>query len=557
MNPRQLFSRAIPRRALVLVAVLGASLAWAAPQAVDAAAPAAVARGEDCFDQIPQPDPALLEGLPVASDNERVDLQAPAFSNPTAVDNPLFPISDLHSVVLLGTVGGEDFRVEVTLLADPRIIEWNCQEVPTLVSQYVAFLDGQLYEVALDFYAQADDGSVWYFGEDVFNYEDGEVADTEGTWLAGREGPAAMIMPGDPQVGDVFRPENAPPLVFEEVTIQATGQTVDGPLGPVQGAIFTQELHLDGGFETKTFAPGYGEFATGDKEDVEVLALAVPTDALPIAAPQELDALLTDAVAAFEAAMADDFEAAGAALSAMNAAWLGYSVGAAALPPSLAEQMDAALAALGEAITAEDSDLAADSALQAARATLDFLLRYEATLEVDIARLGVGARQALLDAASQDGSAVLGDVATLKWTRDRLTRALAAPELQAIDAALEDLGAAAEEDDFDAASSAAAALLKVLAGLQHDGLPLFEGWNQLQAFPRGVAGVDRTIAYLNAAVDPGVSWETVAHFEDGAWRQAFRAAPLPAFNTLSEVEPGGDYWLFVSREAALSFLQSR
>ena len=63
------------------------------------------------------------------------------------------------------------------------------------VSQYVAFLGGSIEEVAYDLYAQADDGSVWYFGEDVFDFRDGAIVVTEGTWLAGKDGPAAMIMP--------------------------------------------------------------------------------------------------------------------------------------------------------------------------------------------------------------------------------------------------------------------------------------------------------------------------------------------------------------------------
>ena len=113
------------------------------------------------------------------------------------------------------------------------------------------------HEVALDWYAQADDGSVWYLGEDVFNYDAGVVADTHGTWQAGREGPAAMIMPGDPQVGNVYRPENAPGVVFEEVTVQSIDRTVHGPLGPIDGAIVTQELHMDATTEGKIFAPGY------------------------------------------------------------------------------------------------------------------------------------------------------------------------------------------------------------------------------------------------------------------------------------------------------------
>jgi len=115
-------------------------------------------------------------------------------------------------------------------------------------------------KVALDFYAQVDDGSVWYFGEDVFNYEDGVVVDNEGTWLAGKDGPPGMIMPADPKVGNVYRPENIPGVVFEEVTVQAVSQTVGGPRGPVSGAIFVQEHLMDGTIEDKVFAPGYGEF---------------------------------------------------------------------------------------------------------------------------------------------------------------------------------------------------------------------------------------------------------------------------------------------------------
>ena len=65
----------------------------------------------------------------------------------------------------------------------------------TRIHQYVAYSGGRILEVALDWYAQADDGSVWYFGEDVFNYEDGVVADTHGTWLAGKDGRQAVSCP--------------------------------------------------------------------------------------------------------------------------------------------------------------------------------------------------------------------------------------------------------------------------------------------------------------------------------------------------------------------------
>jgi hypothetical protein len=46
--------------------------------------------------------------------------------------------------------------------------------------------------------------------------------------MAGREGPPAMIMLAHPRVGDVFRTENVPGIVFEEVTvdpIRSSGST--------------------------------------------------------------------------------------------------------------------------------------------------------------------------------------------------------------------------------------------------------------------------------------------------------------------------------------------
>ena len=79
-----------------------------------------------------------------------------------------------------------------------KAITWGGRQETTWIDQYVAYGGGRILEVALDWYAQADDGSVWYFGEDVFNSEDGVVADAHGTWLAGKDGPPGMIMPAQP-----------------------------------------------------------------------------------------------------------------------------------------------------------------------------------------------------------------------------------------------------------------------------------------------------------------------------------------------------------------------
>ena len=191
--------------------------------------------------------------------------------------------------MLLGNNEGHPIRIETTLMHEPKVIEVDGQAIETLVSQFVSYQDGRIHEVATDWYAQGDDGAVYYLGEDVFNYEDGVVADTDGTWIAGDDAPIAMIMPADPQPGDVFRPENIPGELMEEVTIKQVDVTVDGPHGPIDGAIIGQENHtLEGVYEDKWFAPGYGEFFSGVGDSLESLGIGIPTGALDGPVPGEL-----------------------------------------------------------------------------------------------------------------------------------------------------------------------------------------------------------------------------------------------------------------------------
>ena len=312
-----------------------------------------VGSGEGSPETIPQP---VVENLAVAAESERVDIAMPTFSDPTNVTNPLFPVSQQASVLMLGHVDGKPFRTEVTLLPDTRIIEWQRQRVETLVSQYVAFLDGQIEEVAYDFYAQADDGSVWYFGEDVFDFRNGVIFGTQGTWTAGKDGPAAMIMPGDPKVGDVYRTENIPGVAFEEVTVGSVGETLEGPIGPIDGGLLGEELHADGTTEDKIFAPGYGEFSTAGGGDLEALALAVPTDALDGPVPAELVTLETGAADVFEAARSGDWRAASIAVEGMTVAW--HTYGAGEVPRMIEPRMTRTLQALAAGVDAHDGETA-------------------------------------------------------------------------------------------------------------------------------------------------------------------------------------------------------
>lgn len=166
------------------------------------------------FDEIPQPNLAQseLKDLPVAPNEKRIDIKKPIFSNPTNITNPLFPVNDLKQAILLGNDDGTPLQVNYTLLPKNRnrIFRWDGKKIETRTIQYSAYYDRRLIEYAYDWYAQADDGSVWYFGEEVSNLVNGKITDTHGTWLAGKDGPIAMIMPSNPKVGNVYRVENIP-----------------------------------------------------------------------------------------------------------------------------------------------------------------------------------------------------------------------------------------------------------------------------------------------------------------------------------------------------------
>jgi hypothetical protein len=421
---------------------------------------------------VPQPTAAQmaasgLSKLPVAPDSKRVDLTAPPFSDPTEVTNPLFPISDLHSAVLNGRIDGKPFHTETTLLPYTRAVEWPPgHQVETLVSQYAAFLDGRIQEVALDYYAQADDGSVWYFGEDVADYNpQGFIAFTTDSWLAGKDGPPAMIMPGEPKVGEAFRTENIPGVVFEEVTVKTLDKTVKGPPGPVQAAMVGQELHDDGMKSNKVFAPGYGEFFTRDQDGVEAMALAVPTDALQGPPPPELTALSRGADRAFDAVQSKNWKRATASLHTATAAWQGYQR-AEQVPPRLKPPMNRAIDALSSAVVARNQERAGTAAIDVAQAALDLELRYRPPTEIDLARFEQWTRQLIVDAGVGKLGAVRGDLVTLEWTRDRFADTIDAADRTRIDTHLLALQDGVDSKDFAALSSEAASLRNTLAGLR-------------------------------------------------------------------------------------------
>ena len=121
------------------------------------------------------------------------------------------------------------------------------------------FENGELSEVAMDYFAQADDGTVLYLGEDVDEYKDGKISGHTGAWMFGKDTQIpGVLMPGHPKVGEVFKSEDVSKDIHEVDEVMALAESVTVPAGTYLKCLKLKETLADGEIEYKYFAPGVG-----------------------------------------------------------------------------------------------------------------------------------------------------------------------------------------------------------------------------------------------------------------------------------------------------------
>jgi hypothetical protein len=123
-------------------------------------------------------------------------------------------------------------------------------------------VDGELVEVSRNYFAHcAENNTVFYFGEDVDNYEAGQIANHDGSWRHGRAGATAgVIVPGLPLLGARYFQEIAPGTALDRAEVMQLNTRARTPYGTFDGVLVTEEttpLEPDAR-ETKMYAPGVG-----------------------------------------------------------------------------------------------------------------------------------------------------------------------------------------------------------------------------------------------------------------------------------------------------------
>jgi hypothetical protein len=184
----------------------------------------------------------------------------PRFGDARRIDNPYLPLTKFRRCELRGQEDGTPLRVILTRLDVTEPFTVGDQTVRTAVIEDREFEDGELVERTLDYFAQADDGTVYYFGEDVDDYENGKVIGHKGAWRYGRDTKTlGVAMPASPQVGDRWRFEDVPGITIESDQVMERLARVRVGGTDYRDVIRVRErLQPEGDTEYKLYARGTG-----------------------------------------------------------------------------------------------------------------------------------------------------------------------------------------------------------------------------------------------------------------------------------------------------------
>jgi hypothetical protein len=184
----------------------------------------------------------------------------------TKIDNKYFPMKPGTTFIYQG--GAQRGEMSVTHQTK-KVMGVLC-----VVLDHKDWEGGQLIERTYDWYAQDKEGTVWYFGEDTKEYENGKVISTKGSWEAGVDGARpGIIMPSDPKVGESYYQEYYPGEAMDMARVLSFDASVRVPYGSFDHALETREwTPLQPGFsEKKYYVRGVGPLGNpGDQGLVDV-----------------------------------------------------------------------------------------------------------------------------------------------------------------------------------------------------------------------------------------------------------------------------------------------
>ena len=176
--------------------------------------------------------------------------------------NPWFVLEPGYVLELEGTDEGRPARLVVTVLAETKKVDG----VETRVVEERETVGGELEEVSRNYFAiSRRTNSVYYFGEDVDEYDDGKVKGHPGSWHSGENGARfGLFMPGDALLGARYCQEIAPGTAMDRAEVLSVTESMETPAAKFANCLRTEETTpLEKGIEHKTYARGVGLIQDG------------------------------------------------------------------------------------------------------------------------------------------------------------------------------------------------------------------------------------------------------------------------------------------------------
>jgi hypothetical protein len=178
----------------------------------------------------------------------------------TTIDNPYWPLKPGTTYHYKGVRGTTPQTDDETVTNQTK----NIIGIPSTVVRDVVSEHGAPVERTLDYYAQDQQGNVWYMGEDSFETNNqGKMVRASDSWLSGvKGGKPGIIMPGNPKPGDAYRQEYYPPgEALDQARVLNLNGSATVPYGGTHnGLLVTSERSpLEPQTEQKYYAPGLGE----------------------------------------------------------------------------------------------------------------------------------------------------------------------------------------------------------------------------------------------------------------------------------------------------------
>jgi hypothetical protein len=173
------------------------------------------------------------------------------------IDNPYYPLPVGRTLIYRGVKDGVTQIDRVHVTTSTKVIEG----ITATTIMDVAKHRGRLLEKTKDWYAQDDQGTVWYLGENTKAYEPDGTVDTSGSWQAGvNDAEPGIIMEADPRVPDAYRQEYLKGEAEDTAWIVIRGGSVTVPYATVHQVLTSLEFARiePDVIDQKIYAPGIG-----------------------------------------------------------------------------------------------------------------------------------------------------------------------------------------------------------------------------------------------------------------------------------------------------------